>query len=80
MAEQDPSIQFQDIPLDEARHMSRGPRMEPILYDTLRKKIQALSADAVRIRLGPEITQQRMRNYILPQRESPGAREGIHLC
>jgi hypothetical protein len=65
MAEQDPSIQFQDIPLDEARHMGRGPRMEPRLYDTLRKKIQALSADAVRIRLGPEITQQRMRNYIL---------------
>jgi len=65
MAEQDPSIQFQDIPLDEARRMGRGPRMEPMLYDTLKKKIQALSPDATRIRLGPEITQQRMRNYIL---------------
>ena len=39
--------------------------MEPLLYDTLEKKIQALSDDAVRIRLGPEITQQRMKNYLL---------------
>jgi hypothetical protein len=39
--------------------------MEPLLYDTLTKKIQALSDDAVQIRLGPEITQQRMKNYIL---------------
>ena len=58
-------IEFEDIPLEEARHLGRGQRMEPMLYDTLRKKIQALSADAVRIRLGPEITQQRMRTYIL---------------
>jgi hypothetical protein len=59
------SIHFEDIPLEDARRMGRGPRMEPMLYDTLSKKIQALSADAVRIRLGPEITQQRMRRYIL---------------
>src|SRR6266540_6412716 len=65
MAEQPPGIEFEDIPLEQARHMGRGPRMEPMLYDTLRKKIQALSDDAVRIRLGPEITQQRMKNYIL---------------
>jgi hypothetical protein len=45
--------------------MGRGPRMEPLLYDTIRTKIQALSDDAVRIRLGPEITPQRMRNYLL---------------
>jgi len=64
MADQSP-IHFEDIPMERARLMGRGPRMEPMLYDTLRKKIQALSVDAVRIRLGPEITQQRMRNYIL---------------
>ncbi len=64
MANESP-IEFEDIQLDDARRMGRGPRMEPLLYDTLKKKIQALSDDAVRIRLGPEITQQRMKNYIL---------------
>jgi hypothetical protein len=39
--------------------------MEPMLYDTLRKKIQALSMEATRIHLGPEIRPERMRNYIL---------------
>jgi hypothetical protein len=65
VAQQTPTIEFEDIPLEQARRMGRGPRMEPMLYDTLRKKIQALTTDATRIRLGPEITQQRMRNYIL---------------
>ena len=65
MAEQPPSIQFEDVPLDEARRMSRGPRMEPMLYDTLRKKIESLSTEAVRIHLGPEITPQRMKSYLL---------------
>ncbi len=65
MAEQPPSIRFEDVPLDEARRMSRGPRMEPMLYDTLRKKIESLSTEAVRIHLGPEITPQRMKSYLL---------------
>jgi hypothetical protein len=39
MAEPPPPIQFEDVPLDEARRMGRGPRMEPMLYDTLRQKI-----------------------------------------
>jgi hypothetical protein len=65
MAEQPPNFQFEDVPLDEARRMGRGPRMEPMLYDTLRHKIQSLSSEATRIRLGPEITPQRMKNYIL---------------
>jgi hypothetical protein len=65
MAEQPPNFQFEDVPLDEARRMGRGPRMEPMLYDTLRHKIQSLLSEATRIRLGPEITPQRMKNYIL---------------
>jgi hypothetical protein len=65
MAEPPPPIQFEDVPLNDARRMSRGPRMEPMLYDTLRQKIQALSAEAVRIHLGPEITPQRMKSYLL---------------
>jgi hypothetical protein len=65
MAEQPPSVQFEDVPLEEARRMSRGPCMEPMLYETLRQKIQALSSEAVRIHLGPEITPTRMKNYLL---------------
>jgi len=65
MADQAPSFQFEDVPLDEARRMGRGPRMEPMLYDTLRQKIQALSSEATRIHLGPEIRPERMKNYLL---------------
>jgi hypothetical protein len=65
MTAEDGPFQFEDIPLEEARLMGRAPRMEPLLYDTLRKKIQALRSEATRVRLGPEITQRRMRNYIL---------------
>src|SRR5262245_22843974 len=64
MAEQSPDIRFEDIPLDQARLMGRGPRMEPMLYDTLRQRLQALSTDAVRIHLGPEIRPERMKRYI----------------
>jgi hypothetical protein len=38
--------------------------MEPLLYATLTKKMQALSGDAVRIHLGSEIRPERMRRYI----------------
>ena len=65
MADEPPTFQFEDVSLDEARRMGRGPRMEPMLYDTLRQKIRSLSIEATRIRLGPEITPQRMKNYIL---------------
>jgi hypothetical protein len=65
MAEQSPSFQFEDMPLEEARRMGRGPRMEPMLYDALRHKIQSLAGEAVRVRLGPEISPQRMKRYIL---------------
>jgi hypothetical protein len=65
MANRASPFHFEDIPVDEARRMGRGPRMEPMLYDTLRHKIQSLSSEATRIRLGPEITPQRMNNFIL---------------
>jgi hypothetical protein len=65
MADDKPDMEFEDIPLEEARRMGRGPRMEPLLYDTLRQKIQALSTEATRIRLGPEIQPERMKNYLL---------------
>jgi hypothetical protein len=65
MAQHPSPLQFEDVPLDEARRMDRGARMEPMLYDTLRQKIQSLSSEAVRIHLGPEIRPERMKNYLL---------------
>ena len=65
MADQSSPLQFEDVPLDDARRMGRGPRMEPMLYDTLRQKIEALSTQATRIHLGPDITPQRMKSYLL---------------
>jgi hypothetical protein len=64
MADQSSPFQFDDVPIDEARRMGRGPRMEPMLYETLRTKIQSLSSEATRIRLGPEIAPQRMKRYL----------------
>jgi hypothetical protein len=65
MAEPPSALQFEDMPLEEARRMGRSPRMEPMLYDTLRQKIEALSEQATRIHLGPEIRPERMKSYIL---------------
>jgi len=59
------AIQFEDVSLEEARRMGRGPRMEPMLYDSLRMKIESLSDQAARVRLGPEISPIRMKNYVL---------------
>jgi hypothetical protein len=55
MAEQPPSIQFEDVPLDQARRMGRGPRMNPELYHALKEKIQSLEDTATRMPL-PEGT------------------------
>jgi hypothetical protein len=65
MAEQPPTLEFEDVPLDHARLMGRGPRMEPMLYDTLRCKLQSLSTEVTRIHLGSEITPARMKRYLL---------------
>jgi hypothetical protein len=40
MAESSPQIHFEDIPLEEARRMRRGPRMDPVLFHALQGKIQ----------------------------------------
>jgi hypothetical protein len=49
MAEQSSPFQFDDISLDEARCISRGPRMDPELSHTLKGKIQSLDNTATRI-------------------------------
>jgi hypothetical protein len=44
-----PTIEFEDVPLDEARRMSRGPRMDPELYHALKEKIESLDNTAARL-------------------------------
>jgi hypothetical protein len=65
MAEQPSSFQFEDVPLDEARRMSRGPRMDPQLYQELRTRIQSLSDQAVRMTITNGTSQNTMKNRIL---------------
>jgi hypothetical protein len=65
MAEQPPSFQFEDIPLDEARMMGRGPRMDPELYNALKQKIQSLDNTAARMPLPEGTSPTTMKNRIL---------------
>jgi hypothetical protein len=65
MAQEPASIQFEDIPLDQARQMGRGPHMDPVLYQTLREKIQSLDNTAARMLLPEGATPAAMKNRIL---------------
>jgi hypothetical protein len=65
MAQQSPTIAFEDIPLDEARRMSHGPRMNPELYHALAEKIQALNTTAARMTLPEGTSPSTMKNRIL---------------
>jgi hypothetical protein len=64
MAEHTPSIQFEDIPLEEARRLGRGPRMDPQLYQDLRRRIASLSEEAVRMRIPEGTNRTTMKNRI----------------
>jgi hypothetical protein len=65
MAQQPPPIHFEDIPLDEARRMGRGPRMDPELYQPLKGKIQSLDNTATRLMLPEETSPTTMKNRLL---------------
>jgi hypothetical protein len=70
MAEQVPPIQVDDIPLDEARRMGRGPRMAPQLYEDLRMRPQSLSSRPKK--LGPGSRRPNGDGTLAP----PGAGQG----
>ena len=55
MAERSPIIVCEDVPLNQARRMSRGPRMDPELYHVLKEQIESLDNTAIRLTL-PEGT------------------------
>ena len=65
MAQQLSTIEFEDVPLDEARRMSRGPRMNPELYNALKEKIQSLDTIATRMPLPDGPSPTTMKNRIL---------------
>ena len=65
MAQHPPTIAFEDVPLAEARRMSRGPRMNPELYHALKQKIQPLSTTATRVLLPEGTSPTTMKNRIL---------------
>ena len=65
MAQRSPTIEFEDVPLDEARRMTRGPRMDPELYHALTEKIQALNTTATRMTLPEGTSPSTMKNRIL---------------
>jgi hypothetical protein len=55
MAERSPIIVCEDVPLNQARRMSRGPRMDPELSHVLTEQIESLDNTAIRLTL-PEGT------------------------
>jgi hypothetical protein len=65
MAQQLPPIHFEDIPLDEARRMGRGPRMNPELYYAFKEKIESLRNSATRITIPEGTRPTTMKNRIL---------------
>jgi hypothetical protein len=65
MTSDDPVIQFEDVPIDEARRMGRGPRMDPALYQALKTKIQALDGTAARLTLPEDTSLTTMKNRLL---------------
>jgi hypothetical protein len=65
MAQEPPAIHFEDIPLAEARTMSRGPRMDPELYHAFKEKIESLGNTATRVTLPEGTSLTTMKNRIL---------------
>ena len=45
MAQRRPTITFEDIPLDEAHRMGRGPWMNQELYHTFKEKIEQMEEE-----------------------------------
>jgi hypothetical protein len=60
-----PTSACDDVPLDEARRLGRGPRRDPWLYQELRTRMQSLSDQAVRMMIPEGTSQNTMKNRIL---------------
>jgi len=65
MAERSPTIACEDVPLDEARRMSRRPRMDREFSHALKQNIQSLSTTATRMPLPEGVSRTTMKNCML---------------
>jgi hypothetical protein len=65
MAESVPPIHFEDIPIEIARAIGRGPRMDPGLYHSLKEKIQSLDNTATRLTIPEGTSSTTMKNRVL---------------
>jgi hypothetical protein len=65
MAQRPPTIACEDVPLDEARRMSRGPCLDPELYYALKENVRALVKTATRMPLPEGTHSTTMKNRIL---------------
>jgi hypothetical protein len=65
MAQRASSIACEDVPLDAARRISRGPRIDPELYDALKQNIQSLENTATRMPLPEATSPTTMKNRML---------------
>jgi hypothetical protein len=74
MAQQPPTIEFEDIPLEDARKIGRGSRMDPALYHALRTKLQMLTTQAVRMPIPDGTSPATMKNRSCASRWSSRCR------
>jgi hypothetical protein len=65
MAQRPSTIACADVPLHEARCMSRGRRMDPELYHPLQEKIASLDTTATRLTIPEGTNPTTMKNRIL---------------
>jgi hypothetical protein len=65
MADRSAPIQFEDVPLEEARRTGRGPRIDPELYRALQLKIPVLDNTATRMTIPEGTSPTTMKNRIL---------------
>ena len=65
MSEPVTPIHFEDIPLEIARAIGRGPRMDSGLYHALKDKIQSLGHTATRMTIPEGTSPNTMKNRIL---------------
>ena len=77
MADQAPSFQFEDIPIEEARKIGRGPRMDPEIYHALKENIQSLDNTASRMSLPDGTSPTTMKNRILRVAAEPNIPHSI---
>ncbi len=58
-------VAFEDLPLKDARTMSRGLPIDPLLSQALKRKIQLLSTTAARMTLPDGVNTTTMKNRVL---------------